>query len=614
MRISEAQKEEIKARIDIAELISEYGYQLKQNGSGLWCCCPFHNEKTPSFKVDTYKGMYHCFGCGESGDVYAFVMKQEGVSFGEAIRKLADKAGIELKEEINPAQLKRNRLYALMADLAVDFSRMLKVKNSKASEPARIYLQKRQISDETVDRFLIGYAPADVNKILRWATKHGYTEDELADAGIIKKSEKEGGTPYFYFANRLVFSIKDKLGRVVAFSGRQIVEDKKSGKYINSPETSIFKKSRSFFAFDEARKNIVKEENREAIICEGQIDCIRLHENGFKTAIAPLGTAFTEDHAHLLHRVADCALLCYDDDDAGHKATIRTATVLLAEGMPIRIVSLPDGDDPDSYILKHGKEDFYKQIVSNAESIVAFQIRAESKNEVGVDESSAKIRIAKAVLGTISKCKDAVYREVLLKEASERLDLNEEVIRGEIMATETSRVQEEHQEANKIIMPNRNKKSSQGVPNLLELAFMAFLMANEHDDEVRAIVESLVPRCLLREGLCLDFLNVWKQVSYIDEIQKFVEHLPDDDYRKWISMTIIEDSMQLNSLSPKWAALYFIRQLWYERLVDMLKTEKDSSKMQLIGATIKALHSATMKGLVHNGKVQDNEIKETKSA
>ena len=263
-------------------------------------------------------------------------MKQEGLFFGEALQKLAASAGIELKITTSPTSKLRKRLYELMATLAIDFNKMLKAKKNVDGEIAREYLKKRQLDDETIDRFLIGYAPKDVNKILAWAARHGYSYHDLASAGIIKVGESAQQKPYFYFANRLVFSIKDKNGKVVAFSGRQLVEDKKSGKYVNSPETIIFKKSRTFFAYDEARKFIVKAPNREAIVCEGQIDCIRLHANGFNTAVAPLGTAFTEDHAVMLHRVADTALLCFDDDGAGHKATIKAAQLLLAEGMPIR--------------------------------------------------------------------------------------------------------------------------------------------------------------------------------------------------------------------------------------------------------------------------------------
>ena len=261
MAFSDEQKEEIKAKIDIADLVSSYGFQLKHSGSDLWCCCPFHNEKTPSFKVDSSRGFYHCFGCGESGDIFDFVMKQEGLSFGEAIQKLAATAGVELKSTVSPSTRQRRRLYEMMASLALDFNKMLKSPKNKDGEVARQYLKERHLDNAVVDKFLIGYAPKDVDKILAWAGRHGYSYQDLADAGIIKPSSSPDKKPFFYFANRLLFTIKDKNGQVVAFSGRQLVEDKKSGKYVNSPETLLFKKSRNFFAYDEARKFIVKAPN-----------------------------------------------------------------------------------------------------------------------------------------------------------------------------------------------------------------------------------------------------------------------------------------------------------------------------------------------------------------
>ena len=439
MAISEEQKEEIRAKVDIADLVTSYGFNLKHSGSDLWCCCPFHNEKTPSFKVDTSRGTYHCFGCGESGDVFDFIMKQEGLSFGDAIRKLASSVGVEIKESVNPISKKRKRLTSLMAEIAIDFHKMLKSQKCKDAEKAREYINSRQIPAEAVDSFLIGYAPSDVNKIIAWGGRHGYSVQDLADAGLLKLSDVVGRPPYFYFADRLVFSVRDKNGQIVAFSGRQLVEDKKSGKYVNSPETSIFKKSRTFFGFDDARKYIVKAKNREAIVCEGQIDCIRLHVSGFKTAIAPLGTAFTEEHAVMLHRVADSALLCFDDDVAGHKATIRAAQILLAEGMPIRVLALPDGEDPDSYILKHGKDEFSKLIETKTESIVQFQIRAAKSLEKNPDETNAVLRVTKSVIETLSKARDKVQRNLLVKEAAKRLGVDFPTLNGELVKSKRKR-------------------------------------------------------------------------------------------------------------------------------------------------------------------------------
>lgn len=608
MAISDAQREEIKARVDIADLVSSYGYQLKHSGTDLWCCCPFHTEKTPSFKVNSATGRYHCFGCGESGDVFDFVMKQEGLSFAEAIRKLAERAGVEIKEVVSEDTMRRRRLYSLMADLAIDFNKMLKSPKSNDAEVAREYLKSRNIDDATVDKFLIGYAPSDVDKILSWAKRHKFSKEDLAAAGIIKLSDSADRKPYFYFANRLVFTVKDKNGQVVAFSGRQLSEDKKSGKYINSPETMIFKKSRTFFAFDLARKSIVKSQNREAIICEGQIDCIRLHMHGYTNAVAPLGTAFTEDHAVMLHRVADTALLCFDDDGAGHKATIKAARLLLAEGMPIRVLALPDGDDPDSYVLKHGGEAFGKFKEANAESIVQFQIRAERAKETNPDDSNAKVRVTKAILETISKCRDKIHRDILLKEAAKRLDADLAVLTEEIASTVKAAEQENRETAEQLIdLPVAGKAEEDlNLPGTTEGAFISYLMENEDKEEEReeilANLEKLIPTRILYSPLTAKVMNAWKtgRSGENDAVRDLVEKMSESEYRFFISLMTTLDTSNQVSISHKNRIVYFARQLWHEYLVRLFRDNADNEARQKeIAKAITTLQTSTMKGVVH---------------
>lgn len=602
MAISELQKEEIRAKIDIAEVVSAYGYHLEHKNGALWCCCPFHNEKTASFRVDEARGTYHCFGCGEGGDAFDFVMKQEGLSFVDAVKKLADSVGIEIKETISPDTLRRKKLIELMTALALDFNKMLK--KSKSAEPAREYLKARHLDDDAVDKFLIGYAPPRVEQILAWAAKRNYTQADLAAAGIIKLSDTEGRPPYFYFANRLVFSVKDKNGQVVAFSGRQLVEDKKSGKYINSPETAIFKKSRTFFAYDEARKHIVKAPNREAIICEGQIDCIRLHISGYPTAVAPLGTAFTEDHASLLHKVADTALLCFDDDAAGHKATIRTAQLLLAEGMPIRVLSLPDGDDPDSYILKHGKEAFERLISEKVESIVHFQIRAERTKETNAQDTNGEARVAKAVLETISKCRDKVLRTVLLKDAAKELGMGYATLEDGIAKQVKEAERVNALQAEQLIdepMPGRGEDIS-NLPTVTEGAFLNFLLQNEEDMEVRKCIAELIPSAIFHSPMARKLVEAWLagKTPETDPIREVVESLSDEEYCYFTRIVCIVDTEQRTPTSARNKVVYFARQLWYDFLVRRVKAEGiTSADRKFIADSIKTLHSATKKGVVH---------------
>lgn len=598
-------KEEIKAKIDIVDLVTSYGYQLKHTGSDFWCCCPFHNEKTPSFKVDSSRGSYHCFGCGESGDIFSFVMKQEGLSFYEAIQKLGESVGVEVRRNESKGSKQRKRVYALMGDLAIAFNKMLRTQNDM-SQKAYEYLATREIPEEAIEKFLIGYAPKSVDKIIKWAEKKGYSLDDLAEAGVIKRDEtKEYKKPYFYFSNRLIFSIKDKNGKVVAFSGRQLEEDKKSGKYINSPETIIFKKSRTFFGYDEARKNIVKATNREAIVCEGQIDCIRMHINGFNNAVAPLGTAFTEEHAVLLHRVADTVLLCFDDDGAGHKATIKAAQILLAEGLPIRVVSLPQGDDPDSYIRKNGKEAFRKLLEEKAESIVSFQIRIERGKEKNENDTNGELRVTKAVMGTISKCSDRVLQEVLLKEASKKLDIEYKTLITKLEECGDTKASPLEDVGDAVIEEYQETKKSdkpQKLPSIIEGALIHFILMYEKENDLKECMTHLIPLEIVETAMTRKIYGAWLRQNNDeeDEIRTAVEQLSLDEYKYFVSLLTNHDTTDICEVSLKNKVVYFARQMWQTYLIKLIDINRRNIEIRKeLENSLRMLYSATIKGVVH---------------
>ena len=418
--LTDAVVEDVKSRTDLAELIASYGISLRRSGGRYSACCPFHHEKTPSFSIDAAKGFYHCFGCGESGDAITFVMKQEGLQFKEAVSKLASRCGIEIVETADAEAGLRKRLFALMAELAQFYRRCLGT--LKEAQIARDYLAKRALGREVQEAFLIGYAPAGAAPMRKWAAKYGFTDVELDAAGVVTLPRGAGDAGYHRFAGRLMFPIRDRQGRTVAFSGRQLVENKNSGKYVNSPETPIFKKSQVLYGFDKAAGAIAKSPHREVICCEGQIDTIRLHTCGFTTAVASQGTAFTEEHARMIKRVADAAVLMYDDDAAGHKATVKTASMLLGMEMPVRVASLPDGDDPDSFLRTKGPEALQK-IIDGAQSITAFQCRMEAAKEKNPGSIDAVSRITKAVVRTIAHCPSAVLRASMCAEAARLLSL-----------------------------------------------------------------------------------------------------------------------------------------------------------------------------------------------
>ena len=583
--ITEATIEEIKSRVDLPELISSYGVAIRRAGSSIKACCPFHHEKTPSFHINERKGYYHCFGCGESGDAIKFVSKMDGLTFIEAVTRLAERCGVKIEQgKEDPAAGRRRRLLALMAELAQFYRRCLL--KAKEAQIARDYLRERDLSERVQEDFLIGYAPNGMAPMVKWAEKYGFTLAELEEAGVVKAPQHSGDKGYNRFGGRLMFPVKDKQGRVVAFSGRQLTASKKSGKYVNSPETLIFRKSNVLFGFDRAAGNISKSPHREAIICEGQIDTIRMHERGFPSAVASQGTAFTEEHVSLLKRVADQAVLVFDDDAAGRKATVRTARLFLAAEMPVRVVSLPEGDDPDSFLRGHPAEDF-RRLLDNAESIMSFQVRAERAAEANPDSIDAMARISKAVLATVASSKSAVIRAGMAAEAAKLLSLPVAALNEELEKIKTESVRktfappepatemeidgfDEADHPPEDELPEVENAADVIPPPEREFAFCGFLMENEGDGTVAGMVAEHLPPEVFAHDFTRAFVETWRRLSAeaVDPFPAFRERLSDLE-QKWMDR-IFEESAGGRSLGSGETVAHnlenFIRDLWIDSL------------------------------------------------
>jgi DNA primase len=583
--ITEAVIEEIKSRVELSELISSYGVSVKRAGSSLKACCPFHHEKTPSFHINDGKGYYHCFGCGESGDAIKFVSKMDGLTFVEAVNKLAGQCGVKIEQgKEDPAAGRRRRLLALMAELAQFYRRCLL--QTKEAQLARDYLKERDLGERVQEDFLIGYAPNGMAPMVKWAEKYKYTLAELEEAGVVKAPQHPHDKGYSRFGGRLMFSIKDKQGRVVAFSGRQLVASRNSGKYVNSPETSIFRKSNILFGFDRAAGNISKSPHREAIICEGQIDTIRLHERGFPVAVASQGTAFTEEHVSLLKKVADQAVLVFDDDAAGRKATVRTARLFLAAEMPVRVVSLPEGDDPDSFLRRHPAEDF-QRLLDNAESIMSFQVRAERAAESNPDSIEAMARISKAVLATVASSKSAVVRAGMAAEAAKLLSLPVAALNEELekIKTEPARKTfaapepapemeiDDFEDVDCPFEEDLPQVESAAVvipPPEREFAFCGFLMENEGDETISGMVGEFLPPGVFAHDFTRAFVECWLSLATAqdDPFPGLRDSLGERE-RGWLDR-IFEESASGRSLGSGESAAHnlenFIRDLWIDHL------------------------------------------------
>lgn len=431
-QISKDSIEKVLAATDIVELIGSY-VPLKRAGTQFKANCPFHHEKTPSFSVSPARQTFKCFGCSKGGNALGFVMEYENLPFVEAVRKLAARANIPLEAEVydpqaDQARKQRGRLLDLHREAAAFLhERLLK---DPAAGHAREYLKGRGFGREMAANWTVGWMPEQPKGFLEWARARKFSGRELVASGLAALRNPDDSTSGLYvrFRDRLMFPIRNEMGDVIGFSGRQLREDPNSGKYINSPETLIFKKSNVLFALDRAKKSILRE--KTALLCEGQIDVISCHELGIDHAIAPLGTAFTQQHAHLLRRYTTSVLLCYDADKAGIAASERAFRELVTEGLSVRVVEMPAGDDPDTFIKAHGAEAF-RELLGRAREFFDFKLGRAKVN--GAFESAAERRtLAGECVGLLAAMGDAVARDHQINVVATHLQTSSAALRGAI--------------------------------------------------------------------------------------------------------------------------------------------------------------------------------------
>jgi len=416
--------EQIAAANDIVEVIGSY-FPLKRAGANFKALCPFHQEKTASFHVSPQRQSFHCFGCGVGGSVFRFVMDYEHVDFPSAVRKLATRVGITLIEERGPSGPEdrqheaRRTLLQLHGEAATWFHENLIRK--EFAEPARKYLKERGITAEIAKRWRLGYAPDEWDAFGSWARGRGYDQQTLITSGLVKTKEDADGAPgqrsYDRFRGRIMFPICNDVGEVIGFSGRLLKDEKGAAKYLNSPETPLFRKGNVLFGLDKTKRALI--ETNCAIVCEGQLDLISLFEAGITNVVAPQGTAFTESQARVLKRFADEVVLCFDADAAGQKAAERSLDALLANGLIVRVSEMPIGEDPDSLVRREGKEAFESR-VAGARDFFDYWIEHTA---AGVDLTSlgAKMQLARSLAETVSRVHDPLMRGEVVSKVSARL-------------------------------------------------------------------------------------------------------------------------------------------------------------------------------------------------
>lgn len=412
--------DEILDRTDIVQLIESY-LPLKRQGRNMVGLCPFHLEDTPSFSVSPDKQMFYCFGCQKGGNAISFIMEYEHLSFQEAMVKLAQKAGVTLPEREMTSQQKRaydetRRLLQINKATAAYYREQL-----KRTSFALAYLQKRDISEEIASRFQLGYAADSWENLKQFLLKKGFTEPEMLKAGVVSRGES--GKYFDRFRNRLMFPICDKKGDVIAFGGR--VLDDSLPKYLNTPETSVFHKGQNLYGLHLAFPNIRKEE--EAILMEGNVDVITAHQCGVDNAVAPLGTAFTEEHAKILMRYCTRVTVAFDGDGAGQRATDKTLDILMRHGFRVYAMEIPSPHDPDDYLRTYGKIG-WDRLKANSLSYMDFKIKtAMTKFDVATAEGKADI--LKELGPSLFALKNIVEQSEYIREISEKLDISEDVMR-----------------------------------------------------------------------------------------------------------------------------------------------------------------------------------------
>ena len=421
--------EEVRSRNDIVDVISGYVH-LQKKGANYFGLCPFHNEKSPSFSVSRSKQMYYCFGCGAGGNVFTFLMEYENDTFPEAVKALADRAGISLpeadeSEEAKREQSKRSRLLAINKEAAKYFYFQLR---AKQGELGLNYLRERQLTDETIHRFGLGYANKTADDLVRYLKGKGYSEELIREAGLCNTDEKHG--MYDKFWNRVMFPIEDINHRVIGFGGRVMGDGKP--KYLNSPETPIFDKSRNLYGLNFARSS----RKGNIILCEGYMDVIAMHQAGFNQAVASLGTAFTLGQAGLLKRYTKEVLLSYDSDGAGVKAALRAIGILKEAGLTGRVINLEPYKDPDEFIKNLGAEAFQERI-DNAENSFLFEIRMLQR-EYDLNDPEKKTEFHRAVAKKLCEFPEEVERENYLEAVAEKYHIGFESLRKLVASTAAS--------------------------------------------------------------------------------------------------------------------------------------------------------------------------------
>ncbi|WP_163581186.1 DNA primase [Gracilibacillus saliphilus] len=427
-QVSDETIESLRHANDVVDIVGEY-VQLKKQGRNYFGLCPFHSENTPSFSVNQDKQIYHCFGCGKGGNVITFIMEMEGYTFQQAIQYLAEKSGQSIPELKEPANERVNNEEQTILDayqwLVKLYHHLLR--HTKDGKKALEYLYDRGFSDEAIDQFQVGFSPTSRDFIAQFLENKGFHKQRMANAGLLTAGNE--GTYYDRFQARVIFPIRNHLGKTVGFVGRTISDQQP--KYLNSPESSLFKKSKLLYNFDLARSEIRKK--GEVILFEGSADVIAAYQAGVTNGVASLGTSLTESHASLLRRYVDTVLICYDGDDAGQNATYKAIQLLKKVDCNIKVATLPHNYDPDQYIQEYGGDKFRTEVIETADTEMVFFMKYLKKN-FNLKLEGDRLQYVERVIGEIAQLDSSIERDHYIRELAEEFNLSYDALSQELMS------------------------------------------------------------------------------------------------------------------------------------------------------------------------------------
>lgn len=478
--------ENVRAGSDILSVVSAY-VSLKKKGNNYWGCCPFHQEKTPSFSVAPDKGFFYCFGCHAGGDVFRFIKMIENISYFDAVKMQAERLNIPLPQrEKTEQELKKeqqlNDMYKVLG-MAHDFFHNCLTKTPYGAEASK-YLQSRGITSEIVEEFGIGFAPNAFDKLSGAFSRRGVSEQQLVDSGLAV--QRQGGGVYDRFRNRVMIPIADEFGHVAGFGGR--IMDDSQPKYLNSPETLVFNKRRLLFGLDRSKQAI--RQQGCAVIVEGYMDAISLFAAGIKNVVASLGTAFTIEQCRKLLRYAPNIYFCYDSDEAGQQATIRALSIVRETGAKVKVLVVPDGKDPDEFVRKHGA-DAFRKLIENAQPLVEYQIRyVLAHHEYNTLEG--KTAALAEIMPVLREITSMVELNDYIARLARTLGIDEGVIRSEL-----SRFSGKSQ--NLDMAPQPLRKAVRQVDNAVRRAGRIILRAVWHDGDNGSLLSEVAANLSLAE-------------------------------------------------------------------------------------------------------------------